>query len=181
MLPFDPAALKVLVVEDSEHFRLLIRTVLHSMNIRDVREAADGTEALAVLREFAADLLILDYKMEPMDGISFVLKLRRSAESPNPYVPIVMVTAYAEASLVREARDAGIDEFLTKPLSANGLMTRIIGALQHRRRFVRNDTYVGPDRRRQQVAFTGPDRRRPAEGEPEAGEFAPSAQDRVET
>lgn len=157
---FDGRELKVLVIEDNEHFRLLIRTVLYSLGIHQVRESGDGSEALAVLRDFAADVVILDYKMEPMDGISFALKVRRSVESPNPYVPLIMVTAYSEAGLVHEARDAGINEFLAKPLSARDLIARIVSVVSRPRPFIRSAGYVGPDRRRKDQPFDGPERRR---------------------
>lgn len=159
MSRFDGKTLKVLLIEDNEHFRLLVRTVLHTLEIRDVREAADGLEALEILRGFPADFVILDWKMEPMDGISFTLKIRRSLESPNPYIPIIMVTGYSDLALVREARDAGVNEFLAKPLSANDLIGRIVSIVTRPRQFVRCDTYMGPDRRRKNLPFAGPDRR----------------------
>ncbi len=169
MQRFDGRDLKILVIEDNEHFRLLIRTVLHTLDIHQVREAADGSEALEALREFPADIVILDYKMEPMDGISFALKLRRSAESPNPHVPLIMVTGYTEAGLVHAARDAGIDEFLAKPLSAKALVARIVSVVSKRRPFVRCPDYVGPDRRRKDQPFACPERRKDRQEKHRAG------------
>lgn len=148
MVGFDGGQLRVLIIEDNQHIRLLLRTVLHTMGIETILEAHDGEEALAVLRGCPADLLILDWKMEPMDGLSFALKLRRSADSPAPTVPIIMVTAHGEEHLVRKARDAGVDEFLTKPLSAKDLIARISEVMARARPFIRSGDYVGPDRRR---------------------------------
>jgi two-component system chemotaxis response regulator CheY len=174
---FDGRDLKVLVIEDNEHFRLLIRTVLHTLDIHQIREASDGSEALEMLRDFPADVVILDYKMEPMDGISFALKVRRSAESPNPYVPLIMVTGYSEAGLVREARDAGINEFLAKPLSAKALLTRVVSVTASPRAFVRSPGFVGPDRRRKDQPFAGQERRCDRQqklGDSTAGEKIPA-------
>lgn len=159
MIGFDGSSLKVLVIEDNQHFRLLIRTVLQTLGVRNVNEARDGAEALSVLKSFPADLVVLDWKMEPMDGIVFAHKVRRSPESPNPYLPIIMVTGYTEARLVTEARDAGVNEFLAKPISAKSLISRIVSVIQKPRPFIRTEQYFGPDRRRRQVAHTGADRR----------------------
>lgn len=136
MRRFDGRDVKVLVIDGNEHFRRLLRTVLQTVNIDQISEAADGAQALEMLRHFAADLIILDWKTEPLDGISFALKLRRSAESPDPVVPMIMVAADPDGALAREAAQAGIDAFLPRPLSATALIGRIVAVLS------------GPDRRR---------------------------------
>lgn len=121
--------LRVLVIEDNSHFRLLIRTVLQSLGLKDIQEAFDGTDALLRLKNHPVDVVILDWKMEPMNGIMFTHKLRNSPDSPAPTLPIIMVTGYSEASLVTEARNAGVNEFLTKPISANSLITAIVSVI----------------------------------------------------
>ncbi|HVI52685.1 MAG TPA: response regulator [Candidatus Sulfotelmatobacter sp.] len=159
MSALDGVELKVLVVEDNQHFRLLISTVLHTLGITQVEEARDGVDALRRLHSFPADFVIVDWKMEPMDGIGFAHAIRHSPESPNPFLPIIMVTGYSEAALVAEARNAGVNEFLAKPISARSLVARITSVLQTPRAFVRSPDYFGPDRRRGQQPFSGPDRR----------------------
>jgi CheY-like chemotaxis protein len=176
MSAFDGRDLKVLVIEDNQHFRLLIRTVLESLGIRQVEEARDGADALKRLQSFPADFAIVDWKMEPMNGIVFSYKLRRHADSPNSHLPIIMVTGYSEASLVAEARDAGVNEFLTKPISAKSLVGRIISVILQPRPFVRSDDYFGPDRRRRQLPYTGPERRL-APASPPLGEVEPPLDD----
>ena len=159
MVAFNGKDIKVLVVEDNQHFRLLIRTVLQALGVREVVEAVDGENALELLANFKADLVIADWKMEPMDGIAFAKSIRTGAKSPNPYLPIIMVTGFAEAKLVMQARDVGINEFLAKPISAKMLMSRILAVLQRPRPFVKTGEYFGPDRRRKQVDYKGVERR----------------------
>ncbi|MBF0371859.1 MAG: response regulator [Alphaproteobacteria bacterium] len=165
MSGFDGRDVKVLVIEDNQHARLLIRTVLQTLGVTTIREAKDGEDGLEVLKEFQADLVIADWKMEPMDGLVFVERIRRGADSPNPYLPIIMVTGYSEARLVIEARDAGVNEFLAKPISAKALVGRIVSVLDKPRAFVRCEAYFGPDRRRRQLPFSGGERRKPIMGE----------------
>lgn len=160
MWRFDGRRLKVLLIEDNVHFRLLLRTVLSSMGVQVIREAHDGEHALALLREAPADLLIIDWKMAPMDGLSFVRKLRRSPDEMKPGVPILMVTAHADDHLRREARDAGIDGVMAKPLSAKELITQLGAVMSSEASFIRSDGYVGPDRRcRSDRGYRGPERR----------------------
>lgn len=165
MVDSGDSSLKVLIIEDNQHFRLLIRTVLQTLGIRNAQEAKDGSEALNVLQTYPADLVIADWKMEPMDGVAFATFIRRSPDSPNPYLPIIMVSGYSEARLVLDARDAGVNEFLAKPISAKGLISRICAVVDKPRPFVRTETYFGPDRRRRQLPFTGPDRRKRTPGD----------------
>ena len=95
-----------------------------------------------------------------MDGLEFVRLLRTATNSPNPFVPVIMLTAHTETKRVMEARDAGITEFLAKPISAQQLGSRIRAVIEHPRPFVRAESYIGPDRRRRQDPdFEGPDRR----------------------
>jgi DNA-binding response OmpR family regulator len=106
------------------------------------------------------DLLLVDWCMKPIDGISFTNTIRRSHDSPNPTVAIVMISAHSERSRVEQARDAGVNGFLVKPISTRLLFDRIAAALSDHRPFVRSPTYYGPDRRRGTVSsYLGPFRR----------------------
>lgn len=156
---FDERNLNVLIVEDNLHFRTLVRTILETLGVPNIEEARDGAEAIDVLKNFPADLAILDWKMDGVDGIEFVRRIRRHEDSSNRYLPIVMVTGYTEDSLVREARDAGVNDFLAKPISAKSLLSRIVGLLDDQRPYIETEAYFGPDRRRLQVPFDQPERR----------------------
>ncbi|MEO5375252.1 MAG: response regulator [Alphaproteobacteria bacterium] len=148
MVAFDGREVKVLIAEDNPQFRLLVRTVLRSLGIRDIVEAEDGADALERLRTFPADLVIVDWKMAPMNGLDFVRTLRNAAGPPDPLTPVIMITGYADAGMMAAARDAGVNEFIAKPISARMLMSRVFGVLQRPRPFVRADGFFGPDRRR---------------------------------
>ncbi len=161
MLGFVGRRLRVLIIEDNQHFRLLLRTVLNSMGVHTIHEAHDGEHALALLRDTPADLLIVDQKMAPMDGLSFVRKLRRGAEPVTSTIPVLMVTGHVDDHLRRQARDAGADDVLAKPLSAKDLIVRISAVMSHPVPFIRCDGYAGPDRRRRaDTSYAGPERRR---------------------
>jgi two-component system, chemotaxis family, chemotaxis protein CheY len=152
--------LKVLVVEDNTHMRSLLHTLLASLGIRDIIEAGDGDEALILLRSKKCDLIITDLAMKPMDGLAFTHEIRTAHNSPNPFIPIVMMSGHTEKHRVQTARDAGITEFLAKPVTAQSLFARIAEIVDRPRPFVRCPDYFGPDRRRKAMEdYAGPFRR----------------------
>ncbi len=152
--------LKVLIVEDNQHMRSLLRTLLNSVGVRDVIEANDGTTALTALRDRKCDLVLSDLAMKPMDGLEFSRHVRTSEHSPNPFLPIIMITGHTEKHRVEAARDAGVTEFLAKPITASSLFSRLAEIVERPRAFVRTDAYFGPDRRRKNIEnYGGPWRR----------------------
>jgi len=140
--------LRILLVEDNEHMRTLIKEILRSFNIRNVKDVADGSEGLETMQSFAADVVICDWSMQPMDGLAFVEAVRHDKESTNPYVPVIMLTGHTEVEKVMEARDSGITEFLAKPVSPRGLYERLCMVIEKPRQFIKTKSYMGPDRRR---------------------------------
>lgn len=153
---------RILIIDDNPHFRRLLVSVLASMGCRMIEEATDGADGLKSLTHFPADIALVDWRMAPMDGLDFTRFVRTSPDSPNPRLPILMISGHTELHLVLDARDAGVHEFIAKPISAKTLQSRLQATLLSPRHFVRSGTYFGPDRRRRQVPLKGPDRRRKA-------------------
>lgn len=153
--------LSFMVIEDNKHMSSLVRSILGAFGVRNVVEVADGAEALKVLKHQPADIVICDWMMQPMDGIEFVRLVRNSQSSPNPFVPIIMLTAHTQVARVFEARDAGANEFLAKPISPKKLYDRIRAIIESQRPYIKLKTYFGPDRRRKvSEAYKGPERRK---------------------
>ncbi|MFW6413142.1 MAG: response regulator [Oceanicaulis sp.] len=153
------AKLRVAIVDDNAAMRGIVRAVLASLGCTSVYEASDARSALALVAAENVDIMILDWKMKPVDGLALVKRLRDPEKSPNPFLPIIMLTAYAEPSKVKEARDAGVTEFMVKPFAAEALYRRIAVIVNRPRPFVRTKVFFGPDRRRSDAEFSGPERR----------------------
>jgi CheY-like chemotaxis protein len=152
--------LKILLVDDNHHMRVLLSEILRAIGVREVFEATDGAEALKSLRANQIDIIMTDLAMQPLDGIDFVRLLRNSPDSPNPMAPVIMITGHSTHRRVQEARDVGVNEFLSKPVTARGVLSRIAQVVDNPRPFVRTDGYFGPDRRRRSDPdYTGPRRR----------------------
>jgi DNA-binding response OmpR family regulator len=150
--------LKVLVVEKHMMMRRIVCDILRELGISQVRDSSDAAEAFEIFQNFEADLVLTDWS-PGLNGVEFLQMLRRNPASRDMYVPVVMITAFTECQHVYAARDAGINEYLAKPITAKLIYSRIKSIIENPRLFVRNDDYFGPDRRRRRVEFAGPDRR----------------------
>ena len=140
--------LRVLIVDDNHHMINIVKTILRGFGIKDYYEARDAVEAFDLVRSESIDFVIVDYQMEILDGTDFVRLVRNAEDSPNPYIPVVMLTAYSERSKVEQARDAGVTEFCCKPVTAMELYRKVASVINTPRPFVRTAQYFGPDRRR---------------------------------
>ncbi len=152
--------LKILLVDDNHYMRVLLAEILRAIGVTRIYEANDGAEGLQMMRDNPVDIIMTDLSMQPLDGIDFVRLLRNSPDSPNPTVPVIMVTGHSTFARVNEARDAGVTEFLAKPLTARGVIERLHEVIEHPRPFVRGGDYFGPERRRRRdPTYKGPFRR----------------------
>ena len=149
-----------LIVDPNVFMRSLIKNVLQVFGAEKFIEANDGADAFKAMQNLAPDIIITEWMMDPLDGLEFTRLVRTGKDSPNPFVPIIMTTAYSEMQRVVEARDAGITEFIAKPLSAKTLMARVTAVIERPRPFIRSTRYFGPDRRRWRTSdYDGLERR----------------------
>lgn len=161
MRTIDMSALKVLVADSNHYMLKIIRAMLRGFGVSEIREAQDGAVALEELNTHLIDIVIMDYALTTLDGVELTELLRGAEDSPNRYVPIVMLSAYTEKWRIEAARDAGVTEFLAKPLCARDLYMRLLETIERPRPFVRSGRYFGPDRRRQVTStYSGPRRRK---------------------
>jgi two-component system, chemotaxis family, chemotaxis protein CheY len=152
--------LKILVVDDNAHMRKLVTTILQAFGVVQICEADSGERAWTVLREANPDVVVLDWVMEGMSGLDLVGMIRTNPQSPNPFVPVIMLTGHTSLDHVRQARDAGANEFIAKPVSVKTMMSRLVSVIEHPRPYVRTSVYFGPCRRRRGAEdYSGPERR----------------------
>lgn len=161
MTAYNLEQLSFLLVDDNEFMRSVIRSMLKSLGCRHVMEARDGTEGLKRLQVFPADVVICDWEMAPMDGIEFTRRVRGDKQNPSRFIPIIMLSGHADVARVKAARDAGVHEFLVKPIKPKAFYDRLSDMIDKPRKFVSCETYFGPDRvRRKSKNYTGPERRK---------------------
>lgn len=160
-MAFDFSHLRVLIVDDNEFMHEIMRELLQALDFsaENLKFATDGEQALQMLQQLPIDLILCDLNMRPMNGKDFTSQVRREENSPNPFIPIVICTGHAESNHILDARDCGANEILRKPVSARSIYGRIRAIIESPRPYVRTETFVGPDRRRQDMPFSGADRR----------------------
>lgn len=159
-MAYELRRLNVLLVEDNFSMRSLLRDVLNAFGISNIVAVSDGARAWRELRDFPADIAIVDWNMRPVSGLQLVKRIRQAPDSPNPFLPIIMLTAYSEQRRVMTGRDAGVTEFLVKPVTPARLYSRIAVIIEQNRGFIRSGDYFGPDRRRVEKGTIGQDRRK---------------------
>jgi two-component system, chemotaxis family, chemotaxis protein CheY len=161
MVRIDFNRLRFLVIDDNAHMRRIVRTLLHGFGAREVIEAEDGAAGLEAFTHNQPDIVLTDWAMPIFDGLELTQMIRQPGANANPYVPIIMLTGHSEKKRVVSARDAGITEFLAKPISAKALYQRVLNVIVNPRPFIKTKSYFGPDRRRSTgTNYIGPERRK---------------------
>ncbi|MEX0752729.1 MAG: response regulator [Xanthobacteraceae bacterium] len=141
-------SLGVLVVDDNQYMRKLVRNLLVNIGIKKVFEAGDGIAGLEAIRTVQPDLVILDWEMPLLNGPELVRIVRSPGVFPMPDLPIIMLSAHGERWRVVEAVRLGVNEYMVKPVSANGLLERIVSIIAKPRPIVQLGDYYGPEPRK---------------------------------
>lgn len=150
----------VLIVDDMQPMLALTSSLLKIFGFTNIYTANNAENGFEQFCEHSPDLVITDWLMEPFDGTELIRRIRTEAKSPNPFVPIIMMTGYSHKIRVEHARDSGVTEFLVKPFRAKDLYARIEQLIEKPRRFVDARNFFGPDRRRKRAGdYVGPFRR----------------------
>ncbi len=160
MTPRSMELIRVLIVDDNHHMINIVKTILRGFGVKEFHDARDPVDAFDILKTTGIDIVITDFAMDPINGCEFVRLVRTADDSPNRLMPIIMLSAYSERSRVEEARDAGVNEFCAKPVTATDLYKKVCALVNHPRPFVRTNGYFGPDRRRRKnTSYKGQERR----------------------
>ena len=116
-------SMPVLVVDDYNTMIRIIRNLLKQIGFADIDDAADGSAALARMREKKYGLVISDWNMEPMTGYELLKEVR--ADPGLSKTPFIMVTAESKTENVIAAKKAGVNNYIVKPFNAATLKTKI--------------------------------------------------------
>lgn len=155
---YDISGLTVLILEQQSLMRDLMKQVFRVFKVKNVHITDDVDAAFKIFCEADIDLILTDWS-HGIDGMGFLKNVRMHDDSPNPYVPVIVVTANTEIDHVFVARDTGMSEYLAKPVSAKLIYSRICATIDSTRTFVRAGGFFGPDRRRRRAQYLGTDRR----------------------
>lgn len=140
--------IRVLVVDDNQPIRLLLRSLLLDLGIGMVDVASNTQQGWDLFYQYKHDLLLVDWPAIGSNALEFVQKVRRDPDTPNSQVPVLLMTGFSNEDRVYKARDAGITEFLMKPFTIQNLVRYLTHIVENPRAFVATPVFSGPDRRR---------------------------------
>lgn len=120
-------AMQILVVDDYNTMRRIIRNLLKQLGFDNVDEAAHGGEALTKMQEKTYGLVISDWNMEPMTGLELLKQVRASDKFKN--IPFIMVTAESKPENVIAAKQAGVSNYIVKPFNAETLKGKLVSVI----------------------------------------------------
>ncbi len=163
MAVYNFERLHVLLVEDNTYVRNILEDLLRQLQFGRVSVATDGADAIEFLKTLShpgLDLIVSDYVMTPIDGLLLLRWARMSKESPNRFIPFIMLSGAADYEYVNATRDLGVSEFLAKPFSSLAVSRHILEVIDYPRQFIATQNYFGPDRRRQNIGPPKTDERR---------------------
>jgi two-component system chemotaxis response regulator CheY len=115
-----------MLVDDSKTIRRIQRSILEQLGYTEIEEACDGQDALSRVAAFQPNLILLDWNMPNMDGLTFLKAFRQKDTS----TPVVMVTTESEKTRVIEAIRAGVNNYVVKPFTPDILQQRIKETLE---------------------------------------------------
>ncbi len=144
----------VLLLSAQTSMELLAR-VFHGFGVRQPYRCHDRQRAMEVCREADLDLIICDGSLPDGEAYDFIAALRRSDIEPNRYTPVLVIQGHTPVDQIHKARDCGANFVVAKPITPRLLLERILWIAQESRPFIELDTYVGPDRRFQNIGPPG--------------------------
>lgn len=159
--------LSILLVDDNRFVRTILAAILKGLGIGKVLQADNGEEATGLLEVTAlttgdardVDVIFADHLMAPMGGLDLLRWVRGHESDRVRFLPFIMMSGEADREAVCNARDAGVTEYLAKPMSVINVASRLLAVIDKPRPFIRAPHYFGPDRRRQTLPYEGHDRR----------------------
>ena len=117
----------ILIVDDYKTMLRIIRNLLKQIEFNNIDEATDGSMALEKLKDKKYGLVISDWNMQPMTGLELLRAVR--GDGGLKQTPFIMITAESKTEKVVAAKEAGVDNYIVKPFSADTLRTKIASVL----------------------------------------------------
>ena len=155
---YDLKKLSILVLEKHLLIRKLLTDVFDEFGVATVFSTPVPEIAFDIFMTNPVDIVICDWTHD-LDGMAFLQRLRQEQESQNPFIPVIVCTANTEMGHVSTARNLGMTNYLSKPVSAKMIYLGICAAIEDHRPFIRTGSFFGPQRRQRNIGNTGVERR----------------------
>ncbi len=122
-------SIRVLIVEDNQYLRKLVRNLLVNIGVKKIDEVDDGLAGFEIIKAIDPDIVMLEWELPLLNGAELTRIIRTPGILARPAVPIIMFSSNTPRGRVAEAKRLGVDAYLTMPMSAKALSDRIITIL----------------------------------------------------
>ena len=149
--------ISLMVIEDNDYMLDILVNSLKRIGFTRVQKAKNGREAVEYLKltskGFSAavepiDIVVSDLVMSPVSGLHVLQWLRDDKQSPNRFMPFIMLSGAADKTNVEETRNRGVTDFMAKPFSVDNIYKVLQRIIDAPRQYITTQNYFGPDRRR---------------------------------
>lgn len=147
---YNLSHVEVVVVDDCPIMVKLLGLILNSMDIKKLHCTTDPVRALEEVSKYRPHLVITDLHMDSIDGVTFTKAIRFNRDDDLRYTPIFALSGFTDKEHVLEAKAAGVNEVLAKPVSTRTIYRRICNLIERPPKFIETASYFGPDRQAQQ-------------------------------
>lgn len=127
------SSVRVLIAEDNQYLRKLIRNLLINVGIKRIDEVNDGLAGFEAIKSLEPDIAILDWELPLLNGAELVRIIRTPGMLQRPPMPVIMLGASAERWRIAEAKRLGVNAYLAMPISAKTLLDRIVSIMSKSR------------------------------------------------
>ncbi|MEM7197411.1 MAG: response regulator [Pseudomonadota bacterium] len=149
-MPLHLENLSVLCADDAAFARSLLHGYLDALGVGNIYQARNGQEAIDLIKTHSPHMTLLDWEMQPVNGLEVLRFIRHDASSPNRAMPVIMVSAYTRVRYIIEARNGGVSSYLAKPIVPRSLYMRMKSIIDYDQKYIRTASYFGVDRRKKQ-------------------------------
>lgn len=139
--------LVILVADASSYMTMLIHSMLRGFGANKVIEVRNSIQVLQVMSVQRIDILICDSRVPSIGGLKLTRAIRSKVDNEHRTIPIILMSGDSSETMVKQARDAGANMVIAKPISPASLYDRLTWVAFNPRKFVDTETYFGPDRR----------------------------------
>ena len=139
--------LVILIADPSPYLGMLTQSMLRGFGATKVLDVRSSLGVMRTLTGQKVDILLCDARLPPHGGLNLTRAIRRNTSNENRTLPILVMCSDADVSTVKQARDAGANMVIAKPMSPSSLYDRLTWIAFNPRKFVDTATYFGPDRR----------------------------------
>lgn len=128
----DYSRIRILVIEDEDYIRQIITRMLRQIGFEHIYEAADGTEGFKEIMRTIPDIILCDIHMKPIDGMTFLKKIRKLGHPKISGLPVIFLTSDTDVTQVKSAKELRVDGYIAKPVSPKLLKQHLDDVLERK-------------------------------------------------